>query len=337
MSSCYTLGLEYRMLFVLLLLHCLSVSAVYRRRRYCHGCEKHVTAPVDGHFWYGSDECRFWFCKVCYNRYYRRGDIVYHPSWSAFVEHRHDRDATGGMIYSSRLRVDVCAFTECAGLLLGSECSRIDACMIFGLAYHLYWHAPMIGFVTLVLASGDYSMKMYRKLVGQIARLYDGFRYVGGALVRGTRIGLLPLRNPSERVAELQHVYLCMRHPAQYRRLCEKVLAYFVDLGPHPASIAKLHDVLVEHGFGVFSGRGSYTTVRFCRTYIFFFSKVHTDDADDWALLSRMSSEVRQKVSAFGLHDHATAISFRDGIRELMSVSAYSLLDLIIYVCLMDV
>ena len=325
-----------RPILILVLLQILSASAV--RRRYCQGCKKHRTAPSASHFWYGSLDHSFHFCKVCYTRYLRRGDTVCHPSWSVFAEHRHDRDATGSMIYCSRARVDVCAFEQCGGLLLGSDCSRLDACMIFGLAYHMYWTAPMIGFVTLVLASCDYTVKSYRKLVGQVAKMYSGYRYVDGSLVRTTRrIGLSPLRNPSERVADLQYVYFCMRHPAQFRCLCEHVLTYFTALGPRPASIAQLHQVLGNHGFGVFSGRIGYSSLRFCRTFIFYFGSQHADEPDDWVLLSRMSGEVRQKLTAWGLLEYAAAMSFRNGMRQLMGMGDYSFLDLIIYVCLLKV
>jgi len=302
-------------------------------RRYCQGCEAWLVTPRY-FFWYGTED--FSFCKICYNRMTRNGYTVIHPSWLSFYEHRHAEDDTGCMMFCARVRADVSAFYQVAALLRQNVRDGIEACMIFGLAYHLYWAAPMVSYVTLLLSTSSRSLNRYRACSRQVLSMYSGCRYNHGVLVVDAGgVGLHPCRNPKERTTPLYQLHVAFRHFSQYRTLCSRVVEYFSGPGVAVASIADLYAVVSAHAGGIYPPRKCYTTIRFCRSLVYYYGRRHADLERDWDVLRCMSGEVKTKVAQLGLVMYSSALVFRDGMRTITNDVSYNLMDLVIYICLM--
>ena len=171
-----------------------------------------------------------------------------------------------------------------------------------------------------------------RSLGRRAERQFRNLRYVNGCLCRGS-VGLQPLGNPSDRAEPLGIYYYLCRHMREFRLLSVAIADHLEGAGSI-LSVSAIVGVMKAHGFGRYSGRLNYTNVRFARSIVLADGRRHADTAEDWRVLRSMSLHVRRRVKRWAIWDHATAISFRDAMREIVGQPRYSLLDLILYTCL---
>ena len=172
-----------------------------------------------------------------------------------------------------------------------------------------------------------------RAMGKRVSDIFKNIRYRDGNLYAGA-VGQHPLRNPSERQAPLGTFYYLCRNRRKFAVVSKGIADYLEEAGT-TISVARIMDVMEDAGFGRYHGQVTHTTVRFARSIVLADRREHADSVDDWRVLRSMSAHVRNRIRRWAIWEYNTAIRFRDGMRDILSQSNYSLLDLVVYTCLM--
>ena len=208
------------------LLFCLTgaVSGVPRRERhYCVACEDTHLAKV----WHVISGV--YMCHTAYMQFHRMDIGKPHPAHLVLHRYRGALDVTGRRIVALDFRVDTRAFQEAYGLLSGLGWSISQCLWFLGIVGQLYWSWPIISAVTL-LGRRRFSEvcrpAAMLEILRSITSMYDGMRVKHGVLIRGkqgTKQGLSPLGNPSERVCGTVRYRKLARQADKWYKACQAV------------------------------------------------------------------------------------------------------------------
>jgi hypothetical protein len=117
-------------------------------------------------------------------------------------------------------------------------------------------------------------------------------------------------------------------------RLCEEVSKVFS--GRRSVGLSEILDAMGSVGMQTFHAEPTYKNIRLARVFVLWMGADLKDTEKDWLMWRNMSPHVRDVTKRSGVWTYASAVLFRNAMRQRLCEPHYSFSDLICFLCLQD-
>ena len=264
---------------------------------------------------------------------------VHTAGWRILLQHVGDVDHTGARIVNALARADVNAMKVARRVLIdrgGVVGQPQTGVFLLAFCFLLYWSWPVMTFLTGLLDHAPetlWSVKVLAMELDRVMKLYAPF-YVRNGILVDTPPGLRVCGRDKDRGGSKKRIdSLLGRLPAWHR--CSAQLASEMTADTFQASVCM--KIMQEAKVEAFRGGASdYGSLGFIRCLGLAFESTMIDNEEEWMWLRDMSRGIKRRLQTLGIYEYEEAQTCRKCLRASLTLTEYSLSDLVVFACLVD-